>query len=80
MLTGVAEMVRTGLLMMVLSCLARAALDEELAGRCTRTAGVAAGGPGLVAIIVFLFVAFWLVSSRLVVPLAAAGGRPSEQL
>jgi LSD1 subclass zinc finger protein len=58
MLTGVAEMVRTVLLMMLLSCLARAALDEELAGRCTRTAGVASGGPGLLAIIIFMFVAF----------------------
>jgi hypothetical protein len=58
MLTGVAEMVRTVLLMMVLSCLARAALDEELAGRCTRTAGVVSGGPGLLAIIIFFFVAF----------------------
>lgn len=29
---------------------------------------------------VFMFVAFWLVSSRLVVPVAAAVGRPSERI
>ena len=29
---------------------------------------------------VFLFIAFWLVSSRLVVPIAAAVGKPSERL
>ena len=57
MFTGVVEMVRTVLIMMMLSCLARAALDEELAHKCTRTAGVAAGGPGLIALIMFLVVA-----------------------
>ncbi len=57
MITGVVEMTRTVLIMMMLSCLARAALDEELAHKCTRTAGVAAGGPGLIALIMFLVVA-----------------------
>ncbi|MBN9118703.1 MAG: hypothetical protein J0I06_06025, partial [Planctomycetes bacterium] len=58
MITGVSEMVRTVLIMMLLSCLARAALDDELAHRCTRTAGVASGGPGLLALLIFFFFAF----------------------
>ena len=58
MITGVAEMVRTVLIMMVLSCLARAALDEELAGAARGPRGWSSGGPGLLAIIIFLFVAF----------------------
>lgn len=56
-ITGIAEMVRTVFIMMFLSCLARATLDEELAGRCTRTAGIASGGPGLLALIIFCFFA-----------------------
>jgi LSD1 subclass zinc finger protein len=60
MITGVAEMVRTVLIMMLLSCLARAALDEELAGRCTRTAGIVSGGPGLLALLIFIFVAIMI--------------------
>jgi hypothetical protein len=56
MITGVAEMVRTVLVMMFLSCLARAALDDELAHRCTRCAGVASAGPGLLALLILGFV------------------------
>lgn len=60
MIVGVAEMVRTVLIMMFLSCMARAALDEELASRCTRTAGVASGGPGLLALLIYFFFAFMI--------------------
>jgi LSD1 subclass zinc finger protein len=57
MVTGLVEMVRTVLIMMLLSCLARAALDEELAHKCTRAGGVASGGPGLLALAMLIFVA-----------------------
>jgi hypothetical protein len=57
MVTGVLEMVRTVLIMMLLSCLARAALDEDLAHKCTRAAGIASFGPGIVALVMFVFVA-----------------------
>lgn len=57
MVTGVAEMVRTVLLMMLLSGLARAALDEEVAHQCTRAAGVASAAPALMAAVIFGFVA-----------------------
>jgi LSD1 subclass zinc finger protein len=58
MITGVVEMVRTVFIMMLLSCLSRAALDEDLAHKCTRTAGIASGGPGLVALLILVFIAF----------------------
>jgi LSD1 subclass zinc finger protein len=58
MFVGMAEMVRTVMIMIFLSCMARAALDDELAARCTRTAGVASGGPGLLALLFFFFFAF----------------------
>ncbi len=57
MITGVFEMVRTMLILMLLSCLARAALDEELAHRCTRAAGIASVGPGLLSLVFVIFVA-----------------------
>jgi hypothetical protein len=57
MICGVIEMTRTVLIMMLLSCLARAALDEGLAHKCTRAAGVASGGPALIALLMFVFVA-----------------------
>ncbi len=57
MITGVIEMTRTVCIMMLLSCLARAALDEELAHKCTRAAGIASAGPGAIAVLFFLFVA-----------------------
>lgn len=58
MITGVVEMIRTVFIMMLLSCLSRAALDEDLAHKCTRTAGIASGGPGLVALLILVFIAF----------------------
>jgi hypothetical protein len=58
MITGVVEMVRTMFIMMLLSCLSRAALDEELAHRCTRTAGIVSGGPALVALVMLVFISF----------------------
>lgn len=57
MLTGVAEMVRTVLIMMFLSRLARAALDEDLAHQCTRAAGIASAAPAMMALVIFVFVA-----------------------
>jgi hypothetical protein len=60
MVTGVAEMVRTVLIMMFLSCLARAALDEDLAHKCTRAAGVASFGPGIIALAHVTFVAIMI--------------------
>jgi len=57
MITGLVEMVRTVLIMLLLSCLAQAALDNELAHKCTRTAGIASGGPALVALLMLVFVA-----------------------
>lgn len=57
MITGVVEMVRTMLIMMLLSCLSRAALDEDLAHKCTRTAGIVSGGPAMVAFLMLMFVA-----------------------
>jgi hypothetical protein len=57
MFTGLLEMVRTVLIMMLLSSLARSALDNELAHKCTRAAGIASGGPVLVAALMLAFVA-----------------------
>ncbi|HEY1191326.1 MAG TPA: hypothetical protein VGE74_27070 [Gemmata sp.] len=57
MITGVAEMVRTVLIMMFLSRLARAALDEDLAHQCTRAAGIASAAPAMMALVMFAFVA-----------------------
>jgi hypothetical protein len=55
-ITGVLEMVRTVLIMLFLSCLARAAMDDDLAHRCTRVAGIVSVGPGLLALLVLVFV------------------------
>ncbi len=57
MIAGVLEMTRTVCIMMLLSCMARAALDDELAHKCTRAAGIASVGPGAVALLIFAFVA-----------------------
>lgn len=57
MFTGLLEMVRTVLIMMLLSSLARSALDNDLAHKCTRAAGIASGGPVLVAALMLAFVA-----------------------
>jgi hypothetical protein len=56
-IVGLAELVRNLLVLMLLSCLARAAGDEELSHRCTRAAGFASFGPGSLSIVTFLFVA-----------------------
>lgn len=56
MVAGLFEMIRTVLIMMVLSCLSRAACDEDLAHKCTRAAGVASFGPGLVALLILVAV------------------------
>jgi len=57
MFTGLLEMVRTVLILMLLSSLARSALDNELAHKCTRAAGYVSGGPVLVAALMLAFVA-----------------------
>lgn len=57
MFTGLMEMVRTVLILMLLSSLARSALDNDLAFKCTRAAGIVSGGPVLVALLMFAFVA-----------------------
>ena len=54
-LVGILEMVRTVLILMLLSSLARAAGDDELAHQCTRAAGFATYGPGTLAICMLLF-------------------------
>ncbi|MCS6866777.1 MAG: hypothetical protein RMJ56_08955 [Gemmataceae bacterium] len=56
MITGAVEMLRAVLILMVLSGLARAALDDELAQRCTRAAGVVSIGPALISLLIFAFV------------------------
>ncbi len=57
MIAGVLEMTRTVCIMMLLSCMARASLDEELAHKCTRAAGIASVGPGAIALLIFVFIA-----------------------
>jgi hypothetical protein len=52
---GVMEMIRNLLILMLVSCLARAAGDEELAGKCTRAAGAASFGPSLISVAMLLF-------------------------
>ncbi|QJW94353.1 hypothetical protein [Frigoriglobus tundricola] len=58
MIAGIFEMVRTMFIMLMLSCLSRAALDEELAHKCTRAAGAASIAPALVAVIILIVFAF----------------------
>lgn len=52
---GVAEILRNVLMMMLVSCLARAAGDEDVAHNCTRAAGFACFGPGALAVALLLF-------------------------
>jgi hypothetical protein len=84
MVTGILEMLRTMFIMMLLSCMARAALDEELAYRCTRAAGIVCGAPALMAIIILGLVtwfvetggaadACWCCISNIVVKVAEMG-------
>ncbi len=49
-IVGIAEILRTTLLLMLVSCLARAAGDDELSHKCTRAAGFASFGPGFMAL------------------------------
>lgn len=62
-ITGIAEMTRTVLIMMLLSCLSRAALDDDLAHRCTRAAGIVSGGPGLLALLILATVAALVITN-----------------
>lgn len=55
-IVGLAEVLRNLLILMLLSCLARAAGDEELSHKCTRAAGFATFGPGVLSIVTFFFV------------------------
>jgi LSD1 subclass zinc finger protein len=57
LVAGVFELVRLMLVMMLVSCVARAAGDEELSYRCTRAAGIGAFGPGGLAAVVLVIVA-----------------------
>jgi hypothetical protein len=57
-LVGVAELVRILLIMMILSCLAQAAGDEELSRYCTRAGGTASLAPGALSILMLIYVAF----------------------
>src|SRR5207302_5535234 len=54
LVTGVAELIRLLLIMMLLACVARAAGDNELSDRCTRAAGVGTFGPGALAVAMLL--------------------------
>jgi transcription initiation factor TFIIIB Brf1 subunit/transcription initiation factor TFIIB len=55
---GVMEMIRTVLIMMLLSCLAQAGGDDDLSRACTRAAGTASLGPGGLSIVVLIYVMF----------------------
>lgn len=57
-LTGVVEMTRLVLILMLLSCLAAAARDRELSDRCTRMAGRVSVIPGLLALGMLVYKAF----------------------
>jgi len=54
-IVGVFEMIRNLLILMLLSCLARATGDEDVSHQCTRAAGFASVGPGAMAVILLLF-------------------------
>jgi LSD1 subclass zinc finger protein len=51
---GVLELLRIVLIMVQLSCLARAAGDEDLSRSCTRGGGIACFGPGILAVVMLL--------------------------
>ncbi len=55
---GVMEMVRIILMLMLLSCLALSAGDEELSRYCTRAGGTASLSPGLLSILMLFYVVF----------------------
>ncbi|HJZ55590.1 MAG TPA: hypothetical protein VKE74_11550, partial [Gemmataceae bacterium] len=50
LMAGVAEVMRLMLIMLTVSCLARAAGEEEIAYRCNRSAGIGVFGPGLMGV------------------------------
>lgn len=52
---GVMEMVRNLLILMLLSCLARATGEDDLAGQCTRASGFTSLGPAGIAVCMLLF-------------------------
>ncbi len=56
-IVGIAEVIRSTLLLMLLSCMAQSAGDKELAHKCTRAAGFASFGPGFMALGMLLFAA-----------------------
>ena len=60
---GIVEILRTTLVLMLLSCLAQAAGDKELSYRCTRAAGYTSYGPGFMALGMLVF-AVVLIESR----------------
>ncbi len=51
---GLAEMIRNIFIMMLVACLARAAGDEDLSDDCTRAAGFASFGLGILAVLTLL--------------------------
>jgi LSD1 subclass zinc finger protein len=61
---GLAEMMRTMLILMLLSCLAEAAGDKELSYRCTRASGFVIWGAGFLALALLLF-AVLVVETRM---------------
>jgi LSD1 subclass zinc finger protein len=52
---GVMEMLRNLLILMLLSCLARATGEEDLAAQCTRASGFTSLGPAAIAVGMLLF-------------------------
>lgn len=57
---GIFEILRNTLIMMFLSCLAKAAGDDELSFRCTRAAGYASWGPGFMAAVMLVTAAVFI--------------------
>lgn len=55
-LTGVAEVIRLVLVMVMLSCVVRAAGDDDLAHRCIRAAGIGSFGPVGLAVLMLLMI------------------------
>jgi hypothetical protein len=51
---GLAEMMRNIFLLMLISCMARAAGDEDLSDDCTRAAGFASFGLGILAVLILI--------------------------
>jgi hypothetical protein len=62
-IVGIAEILRTTLILLFVSCLAQAAGDKELSQRCTRSAGFTSFGPGFMALGMLAFV-FVIIETR----------------